>query len=118
MSDWPYFSEVDERMDEAFMDRLITLRQELNFPLPVTSSYRTVEHNKKVGGGTNSAHLLGRAVDISISGKKAFKLIEAALDLGFTGIGVKQKGPHNKRIIHIDDCPHTQKRPRPRIWSY
>jgi uncharacterized protein YcbK (DUF882 family) len=33
-------------------------------PLTVLSAYRTPEHNKKVGGASNSQHLEGRALDI------------------------------------------------------
>lgn len=32
-------------------------------PLMVTSWLRTVQHNKEVGGATNSAHLVGAATD-------------------------------------------------------
>jgi len=116
MSDWPFFSEVDERMDPDFMARLTELRIEANFPFPVTSSYRDSEHNRRVGGSPNSAHLLGRAVDIRVSGERAFKLLNLAPRFGFTGIGVKQKG--SKRFIHLDDCEDSPERPRPRVWSY
>lgn len=34
-------------------------------PLKVNSGYRSVEHNKKVGGVTNSRHIQGKAFDIS-----------------------------------------------------
>jgi len=37
---------------------------------------------------------------------------------GFTGIGVAQRGPHNKRFIHIDNIVNSDTSPRPTIWSY
>lgn len=118
MSDWPYFSEVDARMDEDFMSRLIHLREQYNRPMPVTSSFRTAEHNREIGGSENSAHLIGRAVDVHVFGQNAHDLATLAFRLGFTGIGFKQHGPHTGRFIHLDDCPFTERRPRPRIWSY
>ena len=110
MSDWPYFSEVHEDMNPDFMDKLVSLRQDLGFPLPVTSSLRN--------DNRHSAHNLGRAVDINIWGEKAFKLISDAPKFGFVGIGVKQHGPHEKRFIHLDDVIDVNDFPRPTVWSY
>lgn len=118
MSNWEHFSEVDDRMDTEFMDRLIKLRKTIDTPLPVTSSYRDRDHNARVGGAANSAHLTGRAVDIKIAGENAYTLVGVAIAMGFTGIGVKQKGPYGGRFIHLDDCEDCPDRPRPRIWSY
>jgi len=118
VSEWKHFSEVDERMEPDFMERLIKLRKTINVPLTVTSSYRDREHNSRIGGAVNSAHLLGRAVDIKIAGENAYTLVGLAVVSGFTGIGVKQKGPYGGRFIHLDDCEDCADRPRPRIWSY
>jgi hypothetical protein len=35
-----------------------------------------------------------------------------------TGIGVAQRGPHDKRFIHLDDLKNSEQNPRPWIWSY
>lgn len=110
MSDWPYFPEIPEGMNEEFMDRLISLRSELGFPLPVTSSLRDDDRH--------SMHNLGRAVDVGVWGERAFKLVSAAPKFGMVGIGIKQHGPHNKRFIHVDDGLHVNGFPRPMIWSY
>ena len=118
MSEWKYFPEVGDRMDTSFMQRLTELRELINIPLNVTSSFRSPDHNIRAGGTVNSAHLLGRAVDIRIAGKEAYRLVSLAIQFGFTGIGVRQKGEFNKRIIHLDDCSDCPERPRPRIWSY
>ena len=51
------------------------------------------------------------------TGVDAFEILTEALAVGFTGIGVKQKGEH--RFLHLDDLglgEHTT--PRPAIWSY
>jgi len=122
MSNWPYFSEVHEDMDPDFMERLIALREFLDFALPVTSSLRTKAYNARVGGSKYSAHIpdedgKSHAVDIHIYGEKAFKLIEAAFKFGFTGIGVRQRGKHRDRFVHLDNCKNSRSRPRPRFWT-
>ena len=53
------------------------------------------------------------------SGHKAFEIVKLAMELGFTGIGVKQNGIHAKRFIHLDTMPKKSiTSPRPWIWSY
>lgn len=116
MSDWPYFPECDERMDPDFMDKLIGLRQEFNRRMSVTSSYRTVDHEKAQGRSGKSVHTLGRAVDVAIRGKDALDLILLAPRFGMTGIGVDQKG--GSRFVHLDDYEGDDTQPRPWIWSY
>ena len=56
---------------------------------------------------SRSAHLSGRAVDIAISGDKAHRLVRMALLLGFTGIGVRQRGDHRRRFVHLDDLDNA-----------
>lgn len=38
--------------------------------MKITSGYRPVEYNKKIGGAPNSAHLFCQAVDIADSSRK------------------------------------------------
>lgn len=118
MTEWNYFPEVDPRMDEDFMSQLIRLREEFGRPMPVTSSFRTPEKNREINGGKNSAHMIGRAVDVHIYGQNAYDLVKLAFHMGFTGIGIKQNGPKLGRFIHLDNCTFSERRPRPRIWSY
>ena len=66
----------------------------------------------------SSPHLYGKAVDIVISGKSAYRLMKLAIQHGFTGIGVSQRGPHEKRFLHIDTMENSDTHPRPWIWSY
>lgn len=102
-----------------FLDRLQALRFEMPFPFPISSAYRTPEHNRSIGGGKHSAHLEGRAVDIQVYGARAFMIVAAARNYGFTGIGVHQKGDdYAERFIHLDDVENSVARPRPAIWSY
>ena len=122
---WEFFSvqelkckgtdEID--MDEQFMKKLVTLRKDLNQPMIVTSGYRHLAYNQVVGGVRNSPHIYGKAVDIACHGKKAYNLIRLGIKHGFTGFGVKQNGPREKRFIHLDTMSNDD-HPRPYIWSY
>lgn len=77
--------------------KLDQLRDIVKFPLIITSGYRCYFHNQEVGGVSDSAHTKGLAVDISIStSPKRFKLIRAAMALGFRRIGIA------KNFVHLD----------------
>lgn len=107
----------EQGMHPTFLERLDELREELAFPLRVTSGYRCPVHNAKVSStGSNGPHTTGRAVDLGVTHWHAYRAVQVALALGFTGIGVKQHG--GGRFIHLDDLPADVGRPRPTIWSY
>ena len=98
-------------MNEAFMVKVEALRWELGFPFVVTSAYRCKDHIIERKKKTPGAHATGHAIDIAVRGDKAYKLLDAALRVGMTGIGVNQKG--NNRFIHLDDLEWDEDRPRP-----
>ena len=123
---WNYFS-IDElkckgtdecNMDEGFMERLVTLRHKFNKPMVISSGYRSSSYNQVIGGARNSPHLYGKAVDVLVSGKAAHKLIGLAVQHGFTGIGVSQRGPYESRFLHLDIMDNSDIHPRPWVWSY
>ena len=87
--------------DDEFMKMLQQLRERIG-PLPVNSGNRCEEHNKKEGGYPRSAHLQSQGADIQIFGPRALQLIEEARRIGFNGIGIKQNGPKEKRVLHLD----------------
>lgn len=101
------------------MDRLQALRERLGFPLVVSSGYRTPAYNKQVSdSGEDGPHTTGHAVDLIANGPRAYAIVGAAIALGFTGIGVCQKGDVRARFVHLDDLPMSATLPRPWIWSY
>jgi len=64
-------------------------------------------------------HVSGHAVDVLVSRVNAYDLIRCALELGFTGIGAMQHGPHKKRFVHLDDLRSLKgKWIRPMLWTY
>tara|TARA_R110002020_G_scaffold198231_1_gene399454 strand:+ start:14715 stop:15086 length:372 start_codon:yes stop_codon:yes gene_type:complete len=119
-----YFTDLELRcshcnqdgINEEFMSKVETLREQLGFPFIVTSGYRCAEHPIEARKASPGAHTTGRALDLSVNGENAYKLLSGALSAGFTGIGVNQKG--DSRFIHIDDIETTAERPRPWVWSY
>ena len=50
-------------------DNLQVLRDYLGVPVSINSAYRSLEHNRKIGGATNSQHLLAKAADIVVESK-------------------------------------------------
>jgi uncharacterized protein YcbK (DUF882 family) len=79
----------------------------------ITSGFRCAQHPieaKKIKPG---AHSSGCACDVGVEGQDAYQLLKLAFELGFTGIGVQQKG--SSRFIHLDTLEQP---PRPNVWSY
>lgn len=124
--DWIYFTEDEMRckgtgkcnMDEDFMRKLVRLREDYGKPMIVSSGYRDISYNTVIRGARNSAHIYGKAVDILCHSNQAFTIVRLAMMHGFTGIGVSQRGPVEKRFIHLDTMTNSQETPRPSIWSY
>lgn len=104
-----------ERMALDFMRKLDDLRDALGFPLLVTSGWRCQAHNSKIGGSLYGPHTQGRAADILIELEPAYRLVSNALRMGFTGIGMYQKGT-GPRYVHLDIAAAPIQRPR--IWTY
>ena len=104
-------------MNEVFMEKIEVLREQLGFPFPVNSAYRCPEHPIEARKDTSGTHSTGQAMDIGVMGDRAYRLLEAALEAGFTGVGINQLGSSG-RFIHLDDVESEVGRPRPWIWSY
>ena len=100
-----------DEMDGEFMRMLQALRDEIG-PMPVTSGFRCDAHNNDVSTVKNGPHTLAKAADILISGERAMQLFEKARQIGFSDIGLNQKGKHHKRFIHLDTVD------RRALWSY
>ena len=70
---------------QRLAENLQVLRDEVNAPITITSGYRSVEHNKRVGGAQNSQHVLGTAADFKVAGvspKRVATIIEALIAEG------------------------------------
>lgn len=108
-----------EKMDDNFLLLLDALREKCDFPLVINSGYRSPEYNAKVSStGLNGPHTTGKAVDVRCFGTNAYILVKNALELGFSGIGVAQKGAQIARFVHLDTLTTAEGFPRPWLWTY
>jgi len=61
------------------------IRDHINKPIGINSGYRSPQHNKKVGGATNSYHVKGMAGDLVVKGmtpKELFNIIDQLIKSG------------------------------------
>lgn len=99
-----------KKMNPKLLIMLDMVRDKFDKPLHITSGYRTVEHNARVGGTENSSHLKGLAVDIACnSSVDRYHLINCLLDVGFKRIGIANS------FIHVDIDKDKAKEV---IWTY
>lgn len=102
---------------QSFQDQLEQFRLVWGRPIRLSSGFRCPAYNQKVSKtGPTGPHTIG-AVDVLCSGKEAWELLRAALAFGWTGIGIQQTGPREKRFIHLDGLVGSA-HPRPTVWSY
>lgn len=100
----------DSKMDEHFLEMLNQARHIAGKPWKVNSGKRCAANNKAAGGVSSSSHLKGLAVDISAtSGAKKFEVVKAAMEAGFTRIGI------GKTFVHLDA---DQTKAQNTIWLY
>lgn len=96
---------VFQHMDPAFLKLLDECRHIAGVSFQLTSSYRSPEKNKAVGGAPNSMHVKGRAVDIrATNGPTRMKIVRSALSLGLT-VGIMENAIHldnreNQTLFH------------------
>lgn len=113
---WSEFDSPDapgsgkQYMNPAFIRMLDAIREEVGFPLVISSGYRTPAHNAKVGGVPDSAHTKGVAVDITaITDGQKRAIAKAAIRQGITRIG------WGRSFIHLDI---DASKPQNVAWSY
>jgi zinc D-Ala-D-Ala carboxypeptidase len=126
MNKWKYFDPaVDKKMtcscgcgrmelDDKFMQKMIRIREIVDEPFMITSGFRCPEHNNKVSStGFRGPHTTGHALDIAVTGSRMrWKLIEAAMKVGISRIGI------GKNFVHIDDLTFFDGFDEEVIWPY
>lgn len=106
------FSEFD-KMDPALLAMLDNLREAYGYPIKLTSTYRSPEHPIEAKKSKPGEHAYGAAVDIAcVGGEATFKLVKAAIDVGFTRIGISRKNNFVHVGIGYPGAPETT------IWTY
>jgi hypothetical protein len=87
-----------QHMHPRFLERLDTARDISGVPYHINSGWRCVNHNREVGGGDKSAHLVGLACDIrATESRQRFHILRGLFAAGFARIGV------GNGFIHCDD---------------
>jgi zinc D-Ala-D-Ala carboxypeptidase len=106
---WPSFSPAEiacrgtgaVKINADAMDKLQALRDRLGKPLIIRSAYRSLQHNRAVGGAKASKHMDGTAFDIAMANHDPVAFEAAARAVGFTGFGFYPRSG----FIHIDLGP-------------
>ena len=80
------------------VDALDGWREELGFPLVVTSGVRCARHNAAVGGAPDSRHLTGEAADVRVDGsQRRYSMLDSVFTRSrFTRVGI------GSTFIHVD----------------
>ena len=108
------FSELEVKgLEHEFVLLLDKARDIAGIPFVINSGFRTPEHNKRVGGVANSAHLSGLAVDLRArTGAETYGIIKAAMEVGIKRIGINRA----KHFVHLDI--NYSDKPYPTIYEY
>ena len=81
---------------ENLLRELDKIREHFGVPVSITSGRRCKKHNAKVGGATNSQHVLGTAADIVVKGvspDKVYKYLSTTYPDRY-GIGLYKSFTH------------------------
>jgi uncharacterized protein YcbK (DUF882 family) len=98
----------ENKMCSEFLSRLDLLRDACGFPFVITSGYRSESHSVEIRKDNPGMHTKGIAADIKVvSGWHRYKIVEAAISMGFKGIGVANG------FVHVDD-----RKSQPVMWQY
>ena len=112
-----YFTESEfnefEKMDPKLLEKLDQLREAYGYPIKLTSTYRSPDHPIEAKKTKPGEHAYGAAVDIAcVGGEATFKLVKAAIEVGFTRIGISRKNNFVHVGIGYDGAPPVT------IWTY
>ena len=86
-----------DTIDAQTLEILEAVRSHFGRPVIVTSAARCPDHNRAVGGASNSQHLYGRAADIQVAG--------TAPDVVYDWIASRYPGAslgHYNTFTHVD----------------
>ena len=99
-------------MDTEFIHKLDHLRESCGFPFIITSGFRSKDHSIEKRKEKAGTHAQGIAADIQVSdGNKRYKIVEQAIQMGFTGVGIARTFVHvDSRVVGAGKAPV--------MWSY
>ena len=88
-------------IDEKLVEYVQRIREHFGKPVTITSPYRCEVHNRRVGGGTKSYHMQGKAADIVVQGVSSREVAKYAESIGILGIGLYETSADGY-FTHID----------------
>jgi hypothetical protein len=88
-------------VDDALVKYVQKIRDNFGKAVTITSGYRCVKHNKKVGGASASRHAKGQAADIKVDGIAPKIVAQYAESIGIKGIGLYETAKDGY-FVHID----------------
>lgn len=107
------FDGMMEMMEPKLLTMLDELREEYGHPIVLTSHYRSPDHPIEAKKSKPGEHTYGCAVDIAcVGGEATFKLVAAAIKIGFRRIGISRKNNFVHVGIGYPGAPSTT------IWTY
>ena len=103
----------ENQITDALLLKIDELRDRCGFPFVITSGYRSLAHPIERAKKTNTGtHAQGIAADIRVrDGVQRFKIVEEAIKMGFTGVGVATDFVH----VDIRDLDTNES---PVMWCY
>ena len=108
--DSPDLSNSGVNMDREFLQMLDLAREISGVSFRINSGYRTREHNERVGGKSDSSHLIGKAADIHCKTSRDRSIVLDSLkQAGFHRFGIA------KTFIHVDNDSSKSEEV---IWLY
>jgi uncharacterized protein YcbK (DUF882 family) len=85
-------------ISDKLVQILQAIRNHFGQPVTINSGYRTVSHNKKVGGAAYSQHIYGTAADIVVAGVKPDDVADYLETIMSTTGGIGRY----KDFVHVD----------------
>ena len=88
-------------INPELVNYLQKIRDHFKAPITITSAYRCLTHNSRVGGATGSRHTKGDAADIVVKGISPREVAKYAESIGIKGIGLYETAADGY-FTHID----------------
>lgn len=102
----------ENEIKDDFLIKLDSLRDVCGFPFIITSGFRSKDHPIERSKENLGTHAQGIAADIKVSnGTQRYKIVEEAIKMGFSGIGVASN------FIHVD-IRDLDTNESPVMWTY
>lgn len=102
----------ENEISDRLLLKLDLLRARCGFPFVITSGFRSKDHPIEVKKERPGTHAQGIAADIKVNdGTQRFRIVQEAISMGFSGIGVASSFVHvDIRSLDINESPV--------MWTY